>query len=127
MMNSKVKNKKRFQKSKWFEEVEAYIEENIGDAHLTATEIASAVYTSERQFYRRVKQCTGRTPNRYLQLMRLRKAKELLESNQCKTVKEVANRVGYVRSDYFSRLYKARYGIRPIAYFSPRGREEEPV
>ena len=111
----KVTNNQK--KTQWIEKVDEFIWENISNPKLTVTDIANAVYTSERQFYRTVKKVTGKTPNKYLQQLRMKKAKELLETHQFLTVKEVANHVGYTRSDYFSRLYKAKFGIRPIQYF----------
>lgn len=101
----------------WMRKVDDYIRDNLSDPKMTISDIAAAVFVSERQFYRHVKKFTGKTPNVYLQRHRLQKARELLESNQLTTVKEVARAVGYTRSDYFSRLYTARFGIRPSTYF----------
>lgn len=100
----------------WIEQVNAYIEENLGDSSLTVSEVALATFLSERQFYRRIKQITGSTPHQYLKKRRLEKAKECLEAGTYFTVQEVAMEVGYSRSDYFSRLYELCYGIRPIKY-----------
>ena len=41
----------------------------------------------------------------------------LIENNTYKTVKEVANQIGFQRVDYFNKLYKDEYGKHPNAYF----------
>jgi transcriptional regulator GlxA family with amidase domain len=107
----------RSNNSHWMHKVNLYIRENLANPQMTVADMAAAVFVSERQFYRRIKKLTGKTPNHYLQSCRLQRAKELLESDQFASVKEVATAVGYSRSDYFSRLFEARFGIRPSSYF----------
>jgi len=102
---------------KWLKRVDEFIQDNINDQNLTVDKIAHAVFISERQFYRKIKKLTGKTPNQYLQILRLRKAKKMLEAGDYSSVKEVAFSVGYSRSDYFSRLYKSHFGVRPVTYF----------
>ncbi|KAA3640212.1 MAG: AraC family transcriptional regulator [Bacteroidetes bacterium] len=104
--------------NQWLKEVNDFIDEHLSDRHLTVADIAAAVFMSERQFYRKLKKITGKTPNQYLTEIRLQKAKLLLEDQVFDTLKEVALNVGYSRSDYFSFLFEARFGIKPSAYFS---------
>lgn len=108
----------------WLKAIDEFISENIGNNSLTITDVANAIYMSERQVYRKVKKFTGKTPNKYLQSLRLNKAKEYLEAGTFSTVKEVAISVGYSRSDYFSRLYETHFGVRPIKYFQTPVHEE---
>jgi len=97
----------------WLKEVDSFIENRLGDSNLCVNQIAESVYTSERQFYRRIKQLTGKTPNEYLKQKRLARAQELLRRGAKSSLSDLASSVGYNRSDYFSRLYKTRYGKRP--------------
>lgn len=56
-----------------------------------------------------------RTPMELLKEMRLRRAAQLLRSTDL-PVKSVAPRVGYDSRSYFSRAFKAFYGVDPAAY-----------
>ncbi len=86
------------------------------DPNLTIPRIAEELFMSERQFYRRVKTETGYTPNQYLQVARLAKAKEILRSGKAVTIKEAAISVGFSRPDYFSKLFESYFGMRPGKY-----------
>ena len=71
---------------------------------------------SERQFYRKVKRLTHCTPNQLIQVWRLQKAKEMLETGQVNSISHLARRVGYAKPAYFSKLFQRHYGRNPVAY-----------
>ncbi len=100
-------------KKNWLGKLNAIISKNMHDPNLTIPRIAEELFMSERQFYRRVKLETGYTPNQYLQVARLAKAKEILRSGKAATIKEAALSVGYSRPDYFSKLFESYFGMRP--------------
>jgi len=99
--------------NQWLRKVDAFIDAHIGDANLSVGQIAAAVYSSERQFYRRIRLLTGMTPNEYLQRKRLSRARDILHGKMPSSVAALASAVGYIRSDYFSQLYQKAYGHRP--------------
>ena len=90
----------------------------LSNSDLSISFLASALFMSERQLYRKVKQKTGKTPNEYIQECRLQKARQLLYSGQIEMLKEVSQQIGYKRTDYFSNLFEKRFGIRPAALLS---------
>lgn len=90
------------------------VEENLANPHLTNAELARLSGMSERQFYRKVEEETGMSPNLYLRESRLNRAAELLTGGEFTTVKEIALRVGFLKVSYFSKLYEKRMGVRPI-------------
>ncbi len=61
------------------------------------------------------KKHTGKTPGEYMIDLRLSEAALLLEDRKLK-VREAAAMVGYQNNYYFSRLFKARYGLPPQVY-----------
>ena len=71
---------------------------------------------SRRQFFRVMKEETGLTPNQYLREVRLQKGRQLLETNQSITIKEVGYAVGFLKISYFSQLFKDRFGKTPSEY-----------
>ena len=103
-------------KKNWLGKLNSIISGQLHDPNLTIPKIAEELYMSERQFYRRVKRETGYTPNQYLQVARLAKAKELLRAEKGITITEAAMSVGYSRPDYFSKLFESYFGIRPVAF-----------
>lgn len=72
---------------------------------------------SQRSLNRRFKQATGRSPLRYLQQLRIDKAKELLKTSNL-AIAEVAYRVGYPDNSYFSALFKRSVTLSPKDYRS---------
>jgi transcriptional regulator GlxA family with amidase domain len=70
---------------------------------------------SRRTFERRFKSATGVSPLRYLQMVRIEKAKDLLENGH-KTFDEITYHVGYEDSSTFGRVFKHRTGLSPHSY-----------
>lgn len=97
----------------WISKVEDHYQRCLSNGNLKVKSIANHFSISERQFHRKIKQYTALTPNRYLQEMRLQKAKNMLLHSKSITVKEVGYAIGFHNSRYFSNLFMKRFGIRP--------------
>ncbi|MEM8908227.1 MAG: helix-turn-helix transcriptional regulator [Bacteroidota bacterium] len=104
------------QKTTWIDMVEQYILEHLDNSKLTIADLALSFSLSERQFHRRVKQETGMTPNLFIRRIKLAAAKKMLEDKKFATIAETAMAVGYNQADYFSRLFTAYYGYRPVRH-----------
>lgn len=70
---------------------------------------------STRNFDRRFKAATGRTPLYYLQEIRIANARDLLKNSNL-SILEVAQRVGYQDSAHFSALFKNFTRMTPSAF-----------
>lgn len=68
---------------------------------------------------RRFRQVTGESPNQYLIQIRIRRAKELLESSSL-NMGEIASVLGYESPLYFSRQFKQFQGVSPKHYREQR-------
>ncbi|MFK5954136.1 MAG: helix-turn-helix domain-containing protein [Desulfobacterium sp.] len=77
--------------------------------------IAGEVGVSPRHFIRRFKKATGEPPLKYLQQVRIEKAKEKLENTK-DTVDEITWAVGYKDISSFGRLFKQQTRLSPTAY-----------
>ncbi len=66
-------------------------------------------------FLREFRRVTGNSPKSYQQRLKVRLAKELL-SHTDDPVSEIARKVGYHQSAYFSRIFSAKVGMSPIAW-----------
>ncbi|UQT36397.1 helix-turn-helix transcriptional regulator [Parabacteroides distasonis] len=62
-----------------------------------------------------MKELTGTAPVEFLRTYRLNKATQLLRQNAY-TVSEVAYRTGFSSPAYFSKCFKAVYGVTPTEY-----------
>lgn len=82
---------------------------------LSLSAVARAVNLSPSRLRHLFKAETGYTPTQYLQEMRMRKAKDLLEGTFLR-VKEVAYTVGMRNESYFVRTFKKTYGRPPAKY-----------
>ena len=100
----------------WLRQVDDYLEANYARPDLQVTEIADHMELSERQFHRRIKAMTGVTPLQYVRDLRLARAKFMLERGAVDTVAQLSLEVGFLNADYFSRLFRARYGYMPYQY-----------
>ncbi len=94
------------------------VNQNIGNADFRIDEYLKGLTFSENYVKKIFKNQTGCTPKEYLIRQRLQKAKVILSgADRLKyTVKEVSVLCGYSDPLYFSRLFKKRFSISPLAY-----------
>ena len=69
---------------------------------------------------RKVKQITGLSPNKYIRTVRLQMAREILETQEVYTLKEVSIAVGFENVTYFGKLFKTEFGKHPSEYLEQR-------
>jgi len=87
------------------------------NAHLTENELARQVGLTAQHFCVLFKIETGETPGRYLQRLRLDRARELLQDDESYlSVKEIAARVGCHDISHFVRDFEKRFGLSPRRY-----------
>ncbi len=96
----------------WLSTVESLCRENINNPLMSVDFIAKKMEIGRSKFYILLKQETGLTPNKYLREIRLQIAKDML-STLDQSVKNVAHHIGMQDVDYFSKLYKNRFGKSP--------------
>jgi transcriptional regulator GlxA family with amidase domain len=84
---------------------------------LSLTEFAQAVNLSVWRLCHIFKSDVGMPPIRYLRLLRMERAKGLLESSFL-SVKEIAFQVGLNDESHFVRDFKSTYGYSPALYRS---------
>lgn len=99
-------------------DLKAYVYEKSSDTSLTQEVIAESFNISKSSFYRKVKSETGLSPNEFIKEIRLQKAREILEKNPSKLLKQIALEVGFRHHTYFSKLYTSRFGSKPFGKIS---------
>lgn len=79
--------------------------------------LAAACGFSEAQFRRLFHRCFGMAPNRYISRLKLRRAEEMLRYGDTgMNITSVAEMLGYSSIYYFSKRFKAEYGMTPSKY-----------
>ena len=101
-------------KVKLFRKVTEYIINNI-EEELNLEGIANSFNLSPYYFSRSFKECMGCNLTDYINMIRIRKAKELLKKNDM-SIKEVSYSVGYSDPNYFSKVFKKYEGYSPKEY-----------
>ena len=90
------------------------VESNM-QRQLVIRDLATAVNLSSGRLSHLFKSEVGVSPQRYLNNIRMEKAKELLE-NGVLSGKEIAAEVGIPNASRFCRSFKAHYGLTPKEY-----------
>ncbi|MEK3720621.1 response regulator transcription factor [Paenibacillus sp. FSL H8-0034] len=91
-----------------------YIDEHYYE-NFTLARLADMSHMSVSYFSMLFKKTTGQTCINYLNLVRLQKAKELLQEPDLK-IYEIADMVGYTSLPYFNRIFKQIVTITPFEY-----------
>ena len=97
------------------QKLKSYVEENVDNADLSVSDIASAMNVSRTVLYARVRKLFDSTPNNYVLNTRIDYAKRLLTRDGV-PVSDVAYRCGFSNPKYFSRCFKKLTGKRPSEY-----------
>jgi len=95
-------------------QVQNWLEDEFSK-HIVIDDIAQRFGFGIRNFKRRFKDATGTTPLTYLQMLRVEKAKYLLETTRM-SLEQITNEIGYEDSSSFTRLFQSRVGTSPTNY-----------
>ena len=87
------------------------------NSEITVAEIATALGVDPAYLTRKFTQKIGISPKEYMVEKRIEHAKRLLVETDA-TVKEISVSVGYADQLYFSRIFKKKEGLSPLAYRS---------
>jgi YesN/AraC family two-component response regulator len=99
---------------RFLNELNAFIDENIGNEKLSVDSICKAIGVSRMQLYRKVKALLGCSVNDLILNKRLTKARHLLIQDHS-TIAEVAYKVGFSSPSYFSTAFKKKFNVPPKA------------
>jgi AraC-like DNA-binding protein len=95
--------------------LERIVNSRMKNPNLNIDIIAAQFGIGRTNFYRKVRELMGMSPNDYLRKCRMERAAEML-CNTDLTVADVCSQVGVPDAQYFSRVFKAYFGTTPSAY-----------
>ena len=95
-----------------------YVETNHARQDFQVMDLCHEMNLSRSQLYRKVKALTGESITDFVQNVRLKKAHALLLEGKM-TVAEIGYQVGYSSPDYFSTVFRGKYGVAPSSLRKP--------
>lgn len=97
------------------EKAKQFIQENYADSNLSVEILSNYLNVSAAYFSTIFKKETGQSFVMYLTNVRMEAALELLNNTQEKTY-VIAGEVGYTEPNYFSYVFRKKYGMSPTKY-----------
>ena len=88
---------------------------NLHDERFDTGALCKALHLSRTQLFRRLKPLIRQAPAKYLRLIRLEKAKRLLETTD-HTIAEVSFETGFISQSHFTKIFTQHYGVCPSLF-----------
>jgi signal transduction histidine kinase/CheY-like chemotaxis protein len=99
----------------FLQQIMAIVEEKMADVDFNIDTVAETIAMGRTTFYRKFKGLTGLAPVEFVREMRLKRAKQLLDSGYG-NISEIAYSVGFNNAKYFSTCFKAKFEVTPSEY-----------
>ncbi len=100
---------------KFLSDLAGIVEQNLGNEQFSIEDICKLIGISRMQLYRKTKALLDCSVSDYILARRLRKAQYLLK-NEDLSISEVTYMVGFSNPNYFSTVFKSKYGCTPSEY-----------
>ncbi len=97
----------------WLLNLEKEIYSSFTQNDINIYDLSYKMAVSERQLYRKITNLIYLTPNKYIRVLRLHKAKQIIENYIQHSISQIAYAVGYNDVHYFSKLFLEQYEITP--------------
>ncbi|MEO6850777.1 MAG: response regulator, partial [Mucilaginibacter sp.] len=102
---------------KLLDTVMKYIDDKLSDSDLSVEDLCKHVSMSRGSLYYKLIELTGLPPVEYIRSVKLEKAAILLENSDY-NVAQIAYVTGFGTPSYFTRMFKAKYGMVPSEYIN---------
>ncbi len=90
----------------------ALIIDHLDDAQLSVEKLAALMNINRSHFQRKIKALTGYSPSELIRIVRLEKAKELLQRKEG-NITEIAYATGFTSQSYFTKCFSDHFGYPP--------------
>tara|TARA_R110002049_G_scaffold993_1_gene7063 strand:+ start:26348 stop:30376 length:4029 start_codon:yes stop_codon:yes gene_type:complete len=97
---------------KLLEKITKIIEERITDPKFSVEELSKEIGVSRSNLHKKLKSISGKVPNEFIRLLRLKYAAKLLLQNEY-TISEVCYMSGFNSHSYFSKCFYSQFDITP--------------
>ena len=114
-INNLIKRERMDSSKLLIEKAKEYINQNYSNPELSVEAICSQLHVSPTYFSTLFKKETGSNFINYLTSIRLNEAVNLLNTTDYKSYM-IAEKVGYTEANYFSYVFKKKFGVSPSKY-----------
>lgn len=97
----------------WLVALENEVYKNIAHKEIHLADLSYNLAVSKRQLNRKVQGLLNITPNKYIRVLKMYRAKQLIDEYRYDMLSEVSYAVGYTDTHYFSKLFLQQYGATP--------------
>ncbi|EFC95365.1 transcriptional regulator, AraC family [Hungatella hathewayi DSM 13479] len=118
-MNQAINQERDMTTRQVIQQAKQYIMDNYQNPDLSVEMICRHLHMSPAYFSTMFKKETGQAYIAYLTEIRLNKAVELLNKTDDKTY-VIASKVGYQEQNYFSYVFKKKFGVSPTKFRGAR-------
>jgi len=101
-----------------------YLEENLTNLQLSVEDLSRHVGMSRSSLYNKILELTGKTPVEFIRYVKLDKAATLLEKSDM-NVAQIAYTTGFSTPHYFTKLFKANFGMLPSEFISRMRKKDQ--
>lgn len=98
------------------EDVQAAVEDAITGGEYSIPKVAASLHTSERTFYRRVRELTGATPKAVISDIQMKRCARLLLEHPDKPLGKIALMCGFEEVSGLSHAFHRAFGCYPTVY-----------
>jgi len=91
------------------------VSKNLDNGNFDIDGFSKKLGVSSSQLYRKIKAVSGVSPNEFVRTFRLRQAAKMIQETQL-SISEIAYKVGFNDSLYFSKCFKKQFGQSPSMY-----------
>ena len=103
--------------NEFLQKMNKLIEENFSNSELNVNFLADKLNISRSGLFAKIKTLADVTPNEMIQIVRLKKAAQLLKEGKHQ-INEICYMVGFSNPSYFSKCFQKQFGITPGAFGS---------
>ena len=98
--------------------LQTLVEQHIAESDYGVEQLARDMCMERTGLYKKLKASADETPVGFIRSVRLAKAAEMLKSSAAEgyTVNEIAELTGFASPSYFTKCFKAKYGVKPSEY-----------
>ncbi|PST82870.1 hypothetical protein C7T94_09550 [Pedobacter yulinensis] len=100
---------------KFIDKVTGIIEERMMDPQLSVEELSKDLAMSRSSLHKKLKSLSGYVPNEFIRLIRLKKAAELILSEDY-NISEISYLVGFNSHSYFSKCFVSQFKVPPSEF-----------
>ena len=121
LKNTQIEDKKMVMATniadqKLMEQTIDIIKKNFENPEFDMNTLAAELNMGRSKLYSRIKEITGFTPNEFTLNVKLKEGLRLLKDSPELNVSEISYKLGFTSPRYFSKCFKAFYGVPPQSY-----------